>query len=223
MPGWVDYKTVDCINSNWQSSRGAMEAIAFAYESDRRWNVANSNGPKIMNNYSYSAIVTYPAMQGEVPAGGGYSTFAGTFTSDSTMRSTLAVTVHVDRINYPAFYYQFTEDPMVAVLVQIPYTLEWSVNVGQFLLQAPQLPGAFDAQGKIFEQKFNLFSQWLQNTFLPQSETKIIYLQQVIIDAPYVPGDLMDTGDITIPGINLNQGEVINFGDGGKLFNGPQN
>lgn len=223
MAGWVDFRSVENINANWQSSRGAMQAIAFAYESDRRWNVANSNGPKIMNNYSYSSIVTYPAIQGEVPAGGLGSTFAGTFTSDSTMRSTIALTLHVDRINYPAFYYQFTDDPMVAVLSQIPYTIEWSVNVGQFLLQAPQLPGAFNAQGKIFEQKFNLFNQWLQNTFLPQSETKIIYLQQAVIDAPYVPGDLMDTATITIPGVDLNQGEIINVGDGGKLFNGPQN
>ena len=223
MAGWVDFSSADCVNTNWQSNRGAMEAIAFAYEADRKWNVAHSNGPKIMNNYSYYAIHTFPAIQGENPAGGGYSTFAGTFTSDSTMRSTIAVTLHVDQINFPAFYYQFTDDPLVAVLAQIPYTLEWSVNVGQFLLQAPQFPGAFDAQGKIFEQKFNLFNQWLQNTFLPQSETQIIYLQQSVIDAPFVPGDMMDTGQIPIPGFDLNQPQVQNFGEGGKIINGPQN
>ena len=209
-------------NYNSGPSQGAREAIAahFAWTLAQRLKVPPERKERMI---SVSNFQTYPAIQGENDQGGGYTMWAGTFTQNSTMRDTIRVTFHADKVNYPAFYYMVTDDPLVAVLAQVPATVEWSVNVGQFLMEAPQLPADFDRQGKIFERKFNLFNQWLQNTFVPQSETKIMYLQQVVIDAPYVPGDLMDTATINIPGVDLSQGEIKNFGDGGRLFNGPQN
>ena len=206
------------LGANWTMSRGQREAIEFMLALNVKYR-DRSGEPDPRREYliSYSNVQTFPAIQGENDQGGGYTMWCGTFTQNSTMRDTIRVTFHADKVNYPAFYSMMTDDPLVAVLAQVPATIEWSVNVGQFLMEAPQLPSSFDRQGKIFEQKFNLFNQWLQNTFLPQSELQIIYLQQEIINAPYVPGDLMDTGFITVSPYDLNQPQVQNFGEGGKL------
>ena len=204
------------INYNSGPSQGQREAIEahFAWTLAQRLKVPPERKERMI---SASNFQTFPAIQGENPQGGGYTMWCGTFTQNSTMRDTIRVTFHADQVNYPAFYSMMTDDPLVAVLAQVPATIEWSVNVGQFLMEAPQLPSSFDRQGKIFEQKFNLFNQWLQNTFLPQSETQIIYLQQSVIDAPFVPGDFMDTAQIFIPGFDLNQPQVQNYGEWGKL------
>lgn len=194
---------------------GAIAAVVIAAELERQANITN---PGPVNNYSYSAQDSLNTIQGEVPQGGGYVTFAGTFTTNSAMTHAVSVSIHVEKINFPAFYSQVTDNPVVAVLNQIPYTLVWSVNIGTFLQQAPSLPSAFNQQGKIFEQKFNLFKQWLQYTFAPQAESKIIILQQSVIQAPESPGDLIDTGSISLGDILLDQGHIINFGDGGKIF-----
>jgi hypothetical protein len=202
------------LDINYGLSRGAAEAYALAAEMDRQWNINHPSGPvrPVRQIYiqSWSSI---PLIQGEVPQGGGYTCFAGTFNSNTVNNATISVTVHLDRVNYPAFYYQFTDNPVVATLNQVPYTVEWSVNLKTFLFEVPKLPSAFDAQGKIFEQKFNLFTEWMQYNFLPQAQNQIVTLQQVIIIAPDSPGELLQDGVINFGDINLNQGHIINFGD----------
>jgi hypothetical protein len=203
------------LNTSYSVNRGAIAAMVIAAELERIRNITN---PGPINNYSYSFQDALNTIQGEVSQGGGLVTMAGTFTTNSAMTHAIAVSIRVDKISFPAFYYQVTENPVVAVLNQIPYTLEWSINIGTFLQQAPALPSAFNQQGKIFEQKFNLFKQWVQFTFAAQSQQKIVVMQQTVITAPESPGDLIDTGNINVGDIILNPGEVINIGDGGKLF-----
>jgi hypothetical protein len=215
--GWVKYDSDDCLNTNYGKSAGAVAAEAIAMKLDNEWNRTHPTGPRRpVRQLSYTSFTSMPSYQGEVPAGGGYTCFAGTFNSNTVNNATISVTLHIDRINYPAFYYQFTDNPVAATLNQIPYTLEWSVNLRTFLLEAPKLPGAFDAQGKIFEQKFNLLTQWIQNTFLPQAQNQIVIIQQVIISAPDSPGDLIEDGSLNFGDLHLDQGHIINFGDTGK-------
>jgi len=194
------------ITSSWGSYVDELETMVYNAYTAPLGNV----------QVAYANQTTSTTVQGEVDQGGGYTMFAGTFTSDNAMSHTVAVTLHLDRVNYPAFYYQLTDNPVMAVLSQVPYTLVWSVNIKQFLLDAPNLPSAFNQQGQIFEQKFNLIKQFMENTFMPQSETKVIVIQQTVIQAPENPGDLVGTGSIVIGTILLDQGKIINFGDGGK-------
>jgi hypothetical protein len=215
--GWVDYRTYEVRDKMWPEARGKAAAEAVLMEQDRLWNISHPSGPRRpVRQISISAFTSIPVTQGEVPAGGGYMCMAGTFNSNTVGNATISVTLHIDRINYPAFYYQFTDNPVVATLNQIPYTLEWSVNLKTFLLEAPKLPSAFNAQGKIFEQKFNLFTQWMVNTFLPQSENQIIFIQQVIINAPDAEGELIEDGTLNFGDIFLEQPFTEQFGDGGK-------
>jgi hypothetical protein len=196
------------LDTAWNGSVDSLESMVYdAYVNPM---------PNI--NYVYAYQTTNTTVQGEVDQGGGITTFGGTFTSDNAMSHTVAVTLHLEKVNYPAFYYQLTDNPVMAVLSQVPYTVVWSVNIKQFLLDAPNLPSAFNQQGQIFEQKFNLVKQFMENTFMPQSESKVIVLQQTVIQAPESPGDLVGTGDIVIGTILLDQGKIINFGDGGKIF-----
>jgi hypothetical protein len=215
--GWVDYRTYEVRDKTWPGARGKAAAEAILMEQDKQWNINNPSGPRRpVRQISISAFTSIPVTQGEVPAGGGYMWMGGTFNSNTVGNATISVTLHIDRINYPAFYYQFTDNPVVATLNQIPYTLEWSVNLRTFLLEAPKLPSAFNAQGKIFEQKFNLFTQWMVNTFLPQSENQIIFIQQVIINAPDAEGELIEDGTLNFGDIHLEQPFTEQFGDGGK-------
>jgi hypothetical protein len=213
-PGKMQDLSEISLSENYGLSVGAAEAYALAAEIDRQWNINHPSGPvRPVRQIFIRSWQSIPLIQGEVPQGGGYTCFAGTFNSNTVNNATISVTAHLDRVSYPAFYYQFTDNPVVAVLNQVPYTVEWSVNLRTFLLEAPQLPSAFDAQGKIFEQKFNLFTEWIQYNFLPQAQNQIVTLQQVIIIAPDSPGELLQDGVLNFGDINLNQGHIINFGD----------
>jgi hypothetical protein len=93
------------------------------------------------------------------------------------------------------------------------------INICAFLtlvISSCKKESAFNAQGKIFEQKFNLFTQWMVNTFLPQSENQIIFIQQVIINAPDAEGELIEDGTLNFGDISLEQPFTEQFGDGGK-------
>jgi len=206
------------LSENYGQSIGEYEAYAFLAKINQQWNIDHPSGPvKPVRRIYIQSWSSIPLIQGDVPQGGGFTCFAGTFNSNTPDNATISVTVHLERINYPAFYYQLTDDPVVAVLNQIPYTVEWSVNLKTFLFEVPKLPSAFNAQGKIFEQKFNLFTEWMQYNFFPQAEYQIVNLQQVIILAPDAEGELIQDGHLKFGDLDLRQPYTEKLGEGGKV------